>query len=304
VERARLRDTAFVLTFRNAPAVGEVCRRLDGIPLAIEFAAARVGVLSVGQIAAKLDDSLRLLSAGGRSAVPRHRTLRATLDWSHELLSEPEQKLFGRLSVFAGGFTLEAAGEGTEGRDILELLGRLVDKSLVVAEPGAEGALRYRMLEPVRQYALERLVEGGEAEETRRRHAAFFLALAEKARPKLRAAPQVEWLQRLEKENGNMRGALSWALSADDVSSAARLGWALYMFWWIRNYQPEGRRWTEPILPRRNELPPWLRIRAIIVFGAMVYGQGDSEVLDRYAGDLWSSSGRSAGTRSRRPTRT
>jgi predicted ATPase/DNA-binding SARP family transcriptional activator len=127
VERARLRDTAFVLTSRNAPAVAEVCRRLDGIPLAIEFAAARVGVLSVEQIAAKLDDSLRLLSAGGRSAVPRHRTLRATLDWSHELLSDPEQKLFGRLSVFAGGFTLEAAeaagaGVGTEGTDVLELL--------------------------------------------------------------------------------------------------------------------------------------------------------------------------------------
>jgi DNA-binding SARP family transcriptional activator len=170
----------------------------------------------------------------------------------------------------------------------LDLLSQLVDKSLVVVEPSPvdAGALRYGMLEPVRQYALERLMEGGEAEETRRRHAAFFVALAEEARPKLRAAPQVEWLQRLEKENGNLRGALSWSLSADDIQTAARLSWALYMFWWIRNYQPEGRRWVEPIFLRRNELSPRLRIRTIVVFGAMVYGHGDFGFLERLSGEL------------------
>lgn len=291
VERAKAVDSGFALTERNAAAVARLCRGLDGIPLAIELAAARTRVLSAEQISEKLEDPLRLLTTGDRSAAARHKTLRATLQWSYGLLSEVERVLFHRLSVFAGGWTLEAAeavgtGESVEAGLVLDLLSQLVDKSLVVAEAETQGAVRYRMLETVRQYALERLVEAGEAEETRRRHAAFFVALAEEARPNLRAAPQVEWLRRLEKENGNLRGALSWALSADEIVTAARLGWALYMFWWIRNYQPEGRRWTEPILLRRNELPPWLRIRTIIVSGAMVYGQGDSEVLYRLCGEL------------------
>src|SRR5215211_672174 len=171
IERARQRDPSFVLTPRNGPAVAQVCRRLEGIPLSIELAAARIGVLSVERIAERLDDSLRLLTAGGRTALPRHRTLRATLDWSHELLSEPERKLLRQLSVFAGGLTLEAAevvcsGDGIEQLDVLDLLSKLVDKSLVVAEasPGEEGALRYRMLEPLRQYSQERLEERGETQ--------------------------------------------------------------------------------------------------------------------------------------------
>src|SRR3712207_2355265 len=137
------------------------------------------------------------------------------------------------------------------------------------------------MLEPVRQYALERLVEGGEAEETRRRHAAFFLALAEEARPKLRAEPQVEWLERLEQENANLRGALSWAHAADDISSTARLGWALHVFWWTRNHQPEGRRWIELVLQRREELPLLSRIQTTIVAMVMAFGQGDIEAAER-----------------------
>ena len=291
VERAKAVDAGFELTERNASAVAQLCHRLDGIPLAIELAAARVRVLTVEQISERLEDPLGLLTTGSRTAAPRHQTLRATLEWSYELLSQPEQALFRRLSVFAGGWALEAteavgAAKPVEAGRVLDLLSQLVDKSLVVAEAEAQGAVRYGMLEPVRQYALERLVDGGEDEDTRRRYAAYFLALAEEARPKLRAEPQVEWLERLEKENGNMRGALSWALSADEWATAARLGWALYMFWWIRNHQPEGRRWTEPIFLKRNELPPWLRIRAILVFGAMVYGQGDSEVLDRLSGEL------------------
>lgn len=168
----------------------------------------------------------------------------------------------------------------------MDLLSMLVDKSLVEVEPSpVDGrALRYGMLEPVRQYALERLVEGGEDEETRRRHAEFFVALAEQARPKVRA--EVEWLERLEQENGNLRGALSWAHAADDISTAARLGWALHVFWWIHNHQPEGRRWMEPVLQRREELPPRLRIQATIVAEVMAFGQGDIEAVERYAGDL------------------
>jgi non-specific serine/threonine protein kinase len=212
------------------------------------------------------------------------------MDWSHDLLSEEERVLFRRLSVFAGGFALEAAeavcaGEGIEREEVLDLLASLAEKSLVTVEE-REGEARYRLLETVRQFGLERLLDGGEAEETRRRHAAFFLVLAEEARPKLRAEAQVEWLRRLEQENGNLRGALSWALSADDIVMAAWLGWALYWYWHMRNHHPEGRGWMEPVIQRRNELPPWLRIRAIIVFGAMAYNQDGIEVLDRFAGEL------------------
>jgi predicted ATPase/DNA-binding CsgD family transcriptional regulator len=291
VERAGAVDSGFRLTEPNAPAVAQLCNKLDGIPLAIELAAARTRVLTVEQISEKLDDPLGLLTAGSRTAAARHRTLRATLDWSHGLLGGDEGALFRRLAVFEGGFTLEAAeavrsGKGAGEGSVLDLLSGLVDKSLVVTEAEARGTVRYGMLEPVRQYALELLVEDGEDGETRRRHAEFFVALAEEARPNLRAAPQVEWLRRLEKENGNLRGALSWTLSTDEIPTAARLGWALYMFWWIRNYQLEGRRWTEPVFSRKNEFAPWLRIRAIVVYGAMVYGHGDVEFLERLSGEL------------------
>jgi predicted ATPase/DNA-binding CsgD family transcriptional regulator len=291
VQRARSRSPEFVLTQENARAVADICRELDGIPLAIELAAARLAVLSVKQIAERLNDSLGLLTMGDRTRALRQRTLRAALAWSHELLSEPERELFGRLSVFAGGWTLEAAehvgtGEPVEAGEVLELLTALVEKSLVVAEGSGAGELRYRMLEPVRQYALERLEEGGRTEEARRRHAAFFVSLAEEARPKLRAAPQVEWLERLEKENANLRGALSWALSANDAPTAAGLGWGMWPFWWIRNRPNEGWRWMKQILRRKDALALPLRIQAIVAAEAMAYGQGDAEAVARYAGEL------------------
>lgn len=221
VERARHRNPAFSLTSEGANAVARICGRLDGIPLAIELAAARVG-LSVEQIAARLDDSLRLLTAGSRTASPRHRTLRGTLDWSYALLSEPERRLFCRLPVFAGGWTLEATeavGAGdTEQGEVLDLLSGLVDKSLVVAEATGGGGVRYRMLEPIRQYAREKLEEGGEAEEVRSQHASFFLALTEEPEPRLRGAEDVEWLERLEAEHDNLRAALAWALEREQPS--------------------------------------------------------------------------------------
>jgi predicted ATPase/DNA-binding SARP family transcriptional activator len=292
VERARAVDAGSALTEQNATAVARLCRKLDGIPLAIELAAARTRVLSVEQISEKLEDPLGLLTTGSRTAAPRHQTLRATLQWSYGLLKETERALFGRLSVFVGGFTLEAAEavgarEPLEAGEVLDLLSQLVDKSLVVSEAEAGGALRYRMLEPVRQYALERLEQGGEAGETRGRHAAFFLALAEQASPELlRAEPQVKWLERWDKENGNLRSALSWALSVDEIATAARLCWVLWRFWWIRNQQPEGRRWMERVLLRRDALPPALLIRATIATAAMAYGQGDGEAFLRYVREL------------------
>jgi predicted ATPase/DNA-binding CsgD family transcriptional regulator len=268
---------------------------LDGIPLTIELAAARVGVLSVEQIAERLDDSLRLLSAGGRTVVPRHRTLKATLEWSHELLSEFERELFRRLSVFAGGLTLEAAeevcsGEGIEQEDILDLLSKLVDKSLVVAEassPGAGGALRYRMLEPVRQYGWERLEEGEETEWVREQHARHYLALAEAARPKLVGPEEAAWLARLEEEHDNLRATLSWAIRGLEVEIGARLALALWRFWDGRSYLSEGRRWLEAVLTLdgtdgRTEraapvLPALWRATLLHVAGNLAREQGDYE---------------------------
>jgi predicted ATPase/DNA-binding SARP family transcriptional activator/DNA-binding CsgD family transcriptional regulator len=282
VERARQRDPSFVMTPRSRRAVAQVCRRLEGIPLAIELAAARMGVLSVEQIAARLDDSLRLLTAGGRTALPRHRTLRATLEWSHELLGEPERKLFGRLSVFAGGSTLEAAeavgaGDGIERHDVLDLLSRLVDKSLVVTEVSPEeGTLRYRMLEPLRQYGQERLEEGDEAHRVRERHAEYYLALAEGAQEvgrELNAARPVAWLKRMEGEHDNLRAALSWALDRDgepDGGHAAhelglRLAVALWWFW--HTHQTEGRRYLGKALSGKSG-PAMTRWRALALEAA------------------------------------
>ena len=192
VDRALAALPGFVVTGQNAAALAEICRRLDGIPLAIELAAARVRAFSVEQIAARLDDRFRLLTAGQRTAMPRQQTLRATVDWSYTLLSDPERALLRRLSVFAGGWTFEAAeavaaGDGIHTYAVLDLLPQLVDKSLVIAEE-QRGAVRYRLLETIRQYARDRLQESGEAERTRDRHLTYFLQLAEEAEPKLRGS--------------------------------------------------------------------------------------------------------------------
>src|SRR5918994_4963126 len=211
VERARGRDPSFSLNPQAARAVAEICARLEGIPLAIELAAARVGTLSLEQISARLGSSLDFLTRGGRTAEPRQRTLKGALDWSHELLSEPEKVLFRRLSVFAGGWTLTtaetvASGDGVAEGEILDLLSGLVDKSLVLAEEHGGSGVRYRMLEPVKQYAREKLEEAGESGTVRRRHADFFLALAERARPELRGPEDRKWLERLENGDDKMRG--------------------------------------------------------------------------------------------------
>ncbi len=256
VERARARDPSFSLSPQDAQSVTDICLMLEGIPLAIELAAARVGTLSLEQISERLGGSLEFLTRGGRTAAPRQRTLKETLDWSHELLTEDEKKLFGRLSVFAGGWTLEAAevvgaGGGVEVDDILELLSGLMEKSLVVAEAIGEGdTVRYRMLEPIRQYAQEKLEERGESKDVRRRHATFFLALAEEAEPKLLTPDDLHWLQRLEVEHDNLRAAISWALESEEVELALRLGGALGTFWHAHGDMGEGRKWLEVALAK------------------------------------------------------
>jgi predicted ATPase/DNA-binding CsgD family transcriptional regulator len=288
-ERAKAVEPKFALTEGNATAVAQICYRLDGIPLAIELAAARVKVLSVGQIAARLDDRFALLTDGGRTALARQRTLEAAMDWSHELLVPGERTLFGRLSVFAGGFTLEAveavcsglpSDEEPEQGGVLDGLSRLVDKSLVVVVE-QDGDARYRLLETIRQYAWEKLERSGEeTEEVRRRHAGFVLALAEEAGPELKGPRQGEWLERLETEHDNLRAAMRWMLgegaAEGGVEAAARLAWALWLFWFHRGHQDEGRRWIEGVMAWSDTLPADLRAKVLYADGAMSWGLRES----------------------------
>jgi len=270
-----------VPTPENAGAVVSICHQLDGIPLAIELAAARVGSLSVEQISERLGSSLKLLTGGSRTATPRQRTLRGALDWGYELLEEPEKRLFSLVSVFAGGWTLEAveevgAGESLEEGDVLDLLSRLVEKSLVVAGASPEGALRYRMLEPMRQYGRERLEESGEALVARRRHAAWYLAFAEEAEPKLIDAEQAGWLERLETEHDNLRAALEWFLEEGDTERGLRLAGALGEFWRVRGHLGEGLRWMEAALANGGDAS-LARVKALVHAGWMSWERIDFE---------------------------
>ena len=277
--RASNRRQNFSVTPENAGAVATICRRLDGIPLAIELAAARIGSLSARQLAQRLGSSLDLLS-GGRTAVPRHRTLEAALDWSHELLDEQEQVLFRRLAVFMGGWTLEAA-ENVSGLEegTFEPLSGLVDKSLVSIEAPAD-AIRYRMLEPIRQYAQQKLEDSGEAEATRRRHAEFFLALTEEAEPELIGPGQIEWFARLDAELGNIRAALSWSLEHDETGLALRLAGALWAYWFGRGYFGEGRRWLEASLAAEAPGSVAARVKSLDALGRLANWQGEMDRVE------------------------
>ena len=253
VERAQAARPGFALTPDNWPAITRICRRLDGIPLALELSAARVTALTIEQIADRLDDRFRLLTSGSRTALPRQRTLRATVDWSHDLLSEGERVLLRRLAVFAGGWRLEAAetvcvGDDLEPAEVLDLLQYLVDRSLVVAEGREDGTNRFRMLEMLQQYALERLVACGEADAVRRQHALCFMALAEEAQVELRGPHEGEWSARLEEEIDNLRAALRWAIERGEAEIALRLGGALWRFWTQRGHLVEGLVWLEQAL--------------------------------------------------------
>jgi predicted ATPase/DNA-binding CsgD family transcriptional regulator len=261
-------------------------QRLEGVPLAIELAAARTKVLSVEQILKRLEDSLKLLTGTDRTAPERQRTLRGTLDWGYELLDEQERKLFGRLSVFAGGWTLEAAeavgaGDGVEEGEVLDLLSRLVDKSLVVAEAGSQGALRYKMLEPVRQYAREQLEESGQADRARWRHVEFFLALVEDAEPELKGPRQVEWLDRLEEDHDNLRAAIQWALEQGETELALRLAASAAHSRYPRGYLTEGRRQLEAALAAEAG-PPAARAKALTEVGWFSLEQSDYDQGQRF----------------------
>ena len=256
IDRAISAVSTFSVTNENAAAIAQICHRLDGIPLAIELAAVKVRVLSLEQIAERLDDRFRLLTGGSRTALERHQTLRATLDWSYNLLSPEEQILFRRLSIFVNGWTLEAAesvcadnlGLGEiRSEDILNLLEHLVNKSLVSAEEW-QSETRYRVLETMRQYAGEKLIEAGESESLREHHLEYYLDLAETAAPHLIRPEQLEWLSRLEAEHENMRSALEWSLGKERPEYALRLTTALGKFWYMHCYWLEGAKWLERAL--------------------------------------------------------
>ncbi len=280
VERAAAVSPHFELTVQNGVWIADICRRLDGIPLAIELAAARVKLLTVEHLAARLDDRFKLLTTGSRTAPPRHQTLYATLDWSYALLSETEQRLLRRLSIFAGGWTLEAteevcADENLPRGEILDALARLVDKSLVLVQEH-NGAARYHFLETIRQFARERLVESNEHEKMRSPHLKFFLRLAEEAEPLLFSPDQAQWFERLEMENDNFRTALDWALESNDATTALHWVGALWFFWFIRDHYREGQeRLSRALAEPGAGVPSSDRARALNAAGFMSWIRGD-----------------------------
>lgn len=280
VERAAAIQPGFALNAYIAPAVAEVCRHLDGIPLAIELAAARVESLTPEEIARRLDDRFGLLTKGGRGVLPRHQTLQAALDWSHDLLSEPERAVLRRLAVFVGGFELEAAetvcaGKEVEPREVCDQLGRLVSKSLVVPDMGSSPDIRYRLLETIRAYAGDRLEQAGEAAQLRDAHADWCLTLAEQAEPELTGPHQQRWLERLEAERANLRSALEWSLSHGQAERALRLAGALVLFWRVRCHFREGRELLDAAVSASDGAAVELRAKALWGAGFMALMAGD-----------------------------
>jgi non-specific serine/threonine protein kinase len=282
IDRAKSALPSFAVTNENAPAVAQICYRLDGIPLAIELAAARVKGLPAEQIAARLDDQFRLLTGGSRTALPRQQTLRACIDWSHDLLGGPERTLLRRLSVFTGGCSLEAAEAVCPGGDVeadlvLDPLTGLVDKSLIQAEEYG-GVGRYRLLETVRQYAADRLRESGEVATLRDRHLGYFLRLAEESERAIQGAEGSQWLARLEMEHENLRAALQWGQESGEIGTDLRLAAALCWFWLHHGHWREGRQWLEGMLSRdaSGELTARReRARALVFAGHLAWSQGE-----------------------------
>jgi len=271
VERARAIVPDFALTPENAAVVASICHQLDGLPLAIELASARVNVLTVEQIAARLDDRFSLLGAASHVTQSHHRTLRTAIDWSYDFLSTPEQIMLRRLSVFAGGCSLATAeticaGEEVEREQVLELLSSLVNKSLVVAHTLQRGEARYGLLETIRQYAQEKLLASGERLAIHDRHLHCSLQLAEETVPKLRGQYQQLWLDWLESEYDNIRAALAWSLESGHSEAGLRIANAIYQFWTVRDYVQEGLAWVERLLAQADE-----RISVVVRANALAY---------------------------------
>src|SRR5829696_7110232 len=298
IERAGAAKAGFEITSENAPAVAEICVRLDGSPLAIELAAARTKLLPPKALLARLSNRLKLLTGGARDLPARQRTLRGAIEWSHDLLDEGEKTLFARLSVFAGWRTLEAReavcdAAGDLPVDAFEGVSSLLDKSLLGREEASDEQSRFVMLETIHEYAREKLRESGEAEELGRAHAQYYLALAEEA--ELVGPEQAWWLERLEAEHDNLRAALNRSLEAGDSGTALRIGGAVWRFWYVRGHFSEGRRWLASGLSGGEMAPVGVRARALLGLGELALWQGDytraaedleaSLTLHREAGD-------------------
>lgn len=277
LDRVESVQPSFAVTAQNAPAIAQICSRLDGIPLAIELAAARVKVLTPEQISARLDDQFHLLTGGSRTALPRQQTLRALIDWSYTLLSDQEKILLRRLSIFTGGWTLEAAeavcaSESLEGWGVLDALSRLVERSLVVVEESGE---RYRLLETIRQYAQEKLMEVGESEGLRRPYVDHFIRFAEEAKPHLLGSEQTLWFARLEADMDNLRASLDWCAATESAGQAGlRLTAALYLFYEQTDYAGEGRKqYARALAHARATEPTQARAEALVAAGVLANEQ-------------------------------
>jgi predicted ATPase len=278
MQRAQAANSQFTITTENAPAVVELCRRLDALPLAIELAAARVSVLPPEAVLARLGNRLALLTGGARDLPDRQRTLRATLDWSYGLLSVAERALFARLAVFAGGWTLEAAEAicdvGNEA-EVLQHMSALMDKSLVQQQANIQHEPRFAMLETVREYALERLEASGELERLRRRHASYFLKLAEEEERASQGPLQRAWLDRLETEHDNLRAALAWSLSPQgDTEMGLQLTGALSHFWYVREHHSESRMWLQSAMEHGSDATA-ARAKVLVGAGRLAWFQGE-----------------------------
>jgi predicted ATPase len=281
LQRAVAAKPDFELNRENAPAVAEICARLDGLPLAIELAAARVKVLSPSSMLTRLASRLQLLTGGARDLPQRQQTLRAAIDWSYDLLDAAEQKLFRRLSVFAGGCTLEGAEavcntRGDIDLDLLDAMASMVDKSLAQQVEQAKGESRFAMLETIREYALEKLEASKEGALTKRAHAAYCLVLVEEEATEQSGAEGAEWLERFASEHDNFRAALEWLTETGDAEWGLRLGTALFRYWEIREYLAEGRDRLGRLLKlERASAPTKLRMRALFAAGVLAGEQGD-----------------------------
>ncbi|HMD82830.1 MAG TPA: AAA family ATPase, partial [Anaerolineales bacterium] len=286
-ERARLVQMNFALTKENVASVAQICSRLDGIPLAIELAAVHIQTLSAEQIAEQLDQCFHVLTGGSRTALPKHRTLQASIDWSWQLLDDSEQTLLRRLAVFVGGFILEAVeqvctGDNIELRQVAEILSQLVQKSLVMEKQASGRERRYRLLETIRQYAREKLIESGKEENIRKKHLKYYLHLLERAEPEFKTPAQIEWNVRLHAERANIRAALEWACTTD-VEAGLYISGRLWRYWEDFDLR-EGEHWLRKLL----ELPeshsyPGARAKALYAYGIILHLTGQNSLLEKTA---------------------
>jgi non-specific serine/threonine protein kinase len=311
VTRARAVQPDYALTPADAAAVAAICHRLDGLPLAIELAAARTRLLTPQAMLTRLEQRLPWLTGGSRDAPARHHTLRAAIGWSYELLTPGEQQLFRQLSVFTGGCTLEAiaavCGPARDQHEVEESLvtdlGTLLDKSLLRSEEPRQQSdegeeRRIYMLETIREYALERLASSGDEDPMRRAHASYYLDLAEAADSKMIGPEQFAWLARLEQEHDNLRAAMAWATSSGSHEIAARLASALWRFWLTRGHMSEGRRWFDSVLADRASLSPEVRAKALHGAGRLALRQGDytlAQEMFRQSLEVWRALGHTRG---------